>query len=202
MPCSIRALLLACETMGSFFVATLFMQASNKSRSINSPSECSSTATDAASAAGRFIAMGLASSVLAVFPVLVMSKLHIRRVVRMDYVDSKAWKLQLQTWRFLDNCLWCVGICYASFCTMYVMLFFANTIQSDHSAWQLSAITAAVTDFIAAPVASMAIPPMIVVILAMLLSAIARKPRKDVIKLVRGNSQIGASNGPQAEDEE
>eukprot|EP00971_Amphidinium_carterae_P308326 6127196-Amphidinium_carterae.1 len=28
------------------------------------------------------------------------------------------------------------------------------------------------------------------------------KPRKDVMKLVRGNSEIDASNGPQAEDKE
>eukprot|EP00971_Amphidinium_carterae_P246459 4895059-Amphidinium_carterae.1 len=34
----------------------------------------------------------------------------------------------------------------------------------------------------------------------MLLSAIVWKPRKDVMKLLRGNSKIGASNGPQAED--
>eukprot|EP00971_Amphidinium_carterae_P043039 846270-Amphidinium_carterae.1 len=36
----------------------------------------------------------------------------------------------------------------------------------------------------------------------MLLSAIVWKPRKDVMKLLRGSSQIGASNGPLAEDTE
>eukprot|EP00971_Amphidinium_carterae_P277805 5514030-Amphidinium_carterae.1 len=36
----------------------------------------------------------------------------------------------------------------------------------------------------------------------MLLSAIVWKPRKDVMKLLRGHSQIGASSGPQAEDAE
>eukprot|EP00971_Amphidinium_carterae_P250827 4979114-Amphidinium_carterae.1 len=201
VPCGIRALLLACETMGSFFVATLFMQASNKSRSINSPSECASTDNDAASATGRFIALGLASSVLAVFPVLAMSKLHVRRVVRIDYVGSKAWELQLRTWSFLDAILWCVGISYAVFCTMYVMLFFANTIQQDHSAWLLSAITAAVTDFVVAPVASIAIPPLIVVILIILLSTIVWKPRKDVMKLVRGHSQQAEDTKETSSDE-
>eukprot|EP00971_Amphidinium_carterae_P028710 565306-Amphidinium_carterae.1 len=112
MPCKIRAMLLACDTMGSFFVSTLFMQASNKSRNINSPSECSSADDDAASAAGRFVALGLASSILAVFPVLIISKLHFRRVIRVDYVGSKAWTRQLQTWRLLDACLWCLGMSY------------------------------------------------------------------------------------------
>eukprot|EP00971_Amphidinium_carterae_P287349 5704091-Amphidinium_carterae.3 len=199
MSSGIRALLLACETMGSFFVATLFMQASNKSRSINSPSECSSTDDDAASAAGRFVALGLASSVLAVFPVLILSKLHFRKVVSVDYVGSKAWKRQLQSWQFLDACVWCLGITYTGFCTMYVMLFFANTIQADHSAWLMSAITAAITDFIIAPMAGILIPPLTVVFLLLLLSTIVRKPRKEVVKLVRGNSQIDPANRPEAE---
>eukprot|EP00971_Amphidinium_carterae_P225652 4475153-Amphidinium_carterae.1 len=112
MPCRIRALLLACDTMGAFFVATLFMQASNKSRSISSPSECSKINDDIATAAGQYIAMGLASTVLAVIPVLIISKLHTRRVIRLDYVGSKAWTRQLRTWRLLDACLWCLGISY------------------------------------------------------------------------------------------
>eukprot|EP00971_Amphidinium_carterae_P083133 1644847-Amphidinium_carterae.1 len=55
------------------------MQASNKSRSISSPSECSELdKDDLATAAGQYVALGLASTVLAAIPVLIISKLHFR----------------------------------------------------------------------------------------------------------------------------
>jgi len=177
----IRALLLVCDMLGAFAVATMFMSVTGKTRGVKNPSECGA-GQDAGQFIGRFVALGIASALLAKFPVLLISKLHSRRFIDVEYEGCKAWKQQLRVWQLRDCLLWCFGLCYAGLCTLYVLLFFANVLPSEHVLWLTSAGTVFAGDLVIAPFAVLSIAPLTLVISVTMISLFTWKPRRKVVE--------------------
>jgi len=192
-PSSLRALHLICDVMGSLAVTTLFMSVSGGARSRKSPTECTSAET-IAEMFGRLLAVGLASGLLAGFPVSVLSRFHQRKFLRVDQYGSKAWKRQLQKWLFLDILGWTLGFAYITFCTLYVMLFFANVAKGDRESWLVSGGISALTDMILIPLGQLLTPVFLVAGSILFLRLVMRQSRTEVRKLLKGALEEDATD--------
>jgi len=181
-PSSVRALLLLCDVLGAFAVATFFMSVSGKSRGINNPSECQDDGLWRF--LGRFLALGIASALLAKLPVLLISKLHSRKFIKVEFEGCRAWHAHLRAWWLKDALLWLMGLGYSCFCALYVLLFFANVLPGEHLLWLTSAGTIVIGDLILAPLATIIIPPMTLVFCIMLIAFMTSSSRKESVKMM------------------
>jgi len=182
-PSSLRCLYFMCDVLGALAVTTLFMSVSGGARNRSSPSECTA-GQDFSELAGRLIAVGLAAGVIAAFPVTVFSHFHSRKFVYVDRVGGKQWQQQLRKWFIMDVICWMLCLSYVTFCTIYVLLFFANVAPADHTAWLVAAITSFVNDFLLTPLAVFLVPILLVPFSVIFLRVATGKSFADVLRML------------------
>jgi len=185
-----RALFLTCELIGALAVVTFFT-ATESYRSRTSP------AADAATCAmsgieevlGRLILIGVISAIVAALPVGLLSRIHHRSFIKMEYEGCVEWKRQLWKWRVQDGFVWLCGILYVVFCTLFIMLFFASVVPDDQIGWIVSGVVSLSEDLILVPLAvSFAFPFISMVILS--IAAMFLKVERKVV-LARRKSTEG-----------
>jgi len=191
--CSLRALEFLCLALGDLVVATLFMSLSGKTRSASNTKSCK--AEDLGFMAGRFIAMGIAGSFIALIPVLVIFNMHIRKFHTVPYRGCKEMRLRLRAWWFLDVLLWILALAYSGLCTLYVMLFFANVTPVDHNAWLLTATTSLSLDLIVTPLGSSFFVFLCLAVCVLALALWTGSSRREVVAQLRttGDDSEGLS---------
>jgi len=178
-PSSIRAMQLVCDVMGAAAVSTLFMSVTGTQPSKKNTARCGTS--DLAGIIGHLLAIGLASGILAAFPVSIIGRFHTREFKQMDYEGSPAWKRQLRNWLFRDILFWVSSVSYAGFCVLYILLFFANVAPQDQGAWMFSAGMSLMDDFMLGPMLMALAPPLL---LMCLLSFIAWKKGSSIREVV------------------
>jgi len=183
-PSSIRALLLACDILGATCIATFFVEVNGGSPSKDNDPECEDLEEGIGETIGRLIAIGLMSGLFASIPLALLTRLHVRRFITIDYVGSPKYKKQLRVWFVKDCILWIIGLSYAIFCAIYVMLFFANVLPEDHVQWIISAGISFMTDLVLTPFAIVFAPSIMVIILITFLTFYHWKPRAEVVKML------------------
>jgi len=194
---SLRCLYLISEFLGSMMVTTLFMSVSGGSRSRKNPQECNAD-EDISEMIGRLLAVGVASGLLAAFPVTFMGLFHKREFVHVPYEYGKAWRKQLRKWRIMDIIGWTFGVCYVVFCLTYITLFFANVAAADHSSWLVAAGMSALEDLIIIPMAGFLAPVIFAVVSILLLMAIHRRGKAFIVKLIEQTPGSETLNGKAA----
>jgi len=193
-PSSVRALLLVCDVLGASAVATFFMSVDGPTDKDEVRDECNQK-MDFGEVVGRLVAIGLASGFVAAFPLAVLSRLHTRKFLRVDFENSLAWRRQLQIWKFEDVLLWIFGLGYAGFCVFYIVLFFANVAPKNHGAWIITAGTAFANDLLFAPLAMVLSPPLFAMLLISFIGLVQWKPKSDVLLVVQADASVEAGNG-------
>lgn len=156
---SVRVLLLTCELFGSFMVATVFFIASGDMRGKRNRGSCMTT--NAWELVGRLIIIGMGSLVVACIPVAVITKLHSRKFVMVDFEDGPEWRKQLKKWRFRDRLVWFFGLVYVLFSTFFVALFLANVAPKDMDSWALSGMISLVEDAVVIPLFTALLVPLL-----------------------------------------
>jgi hypothetical protein len=138
-------------------MATVFFSSSGSATSKRSDKGCSvsCSAGDGSCVAahfGRIVAIGLVSTLVAGVPLTILSSLHRRSFVKVDYEGSPDWHKQLRSWRRRDVSIWLVGVAYCMFGGSFAMLFFANVAPKDQVDWILTAAVGLIEDFVIIPV--------------------------------------------------
>eukprot|EP00971_Amphidinium_carterae_P069200 1369359-Amphidinium_carterae.2 len=207
---SLRALYLLCDIMGSLALATLFTSSSGGARSKRNKAACN-TATDVLEIAGRLILIGVAAGILTALPVGVINSCHVREFVHVPYHGGKAWKKQLRVWRVRDFLSWFLGVAYATFCILYVTLFFANVANSDQKSWLISSGVSAIEDLLVLPLAAFLVPALLAPLSIRILMRIHRtKSKEEVIQMLHRHEgddvvlteeSAGASPATEREDQ-
>jgi len=183
-PSRLRAMALLCDLLGALAVATFFMSVSGKSRSVENPPECDA-GKDFGEQMGRFLALGMVSAFLAKLPVFLIFKLHSRDFKVVAHPGCKDHIVKLRAWRLLDFILWTLSTLYAGFCALYITSFFANVSVVDHKLWMASAGMAFLSDLVLAPLATIILPPCVIVLCITLLAAHTGKSRMDIVERLR-----------------
>lgn len=129
-----RVMVFICELLGALMMSCVFFEASGGAASKNQENkECESEGMW--EEMGQLIAIAVASLLIAGIPVLLISSLHSRSFVTIDYEGCNAWKKQLRSWQVQDRLFWCAGGLYSCFCGFFVAVFLANVGSEDHGSF-------------------------------------------------------------------
>ena len=93
---------------------------------------------------GRLIAVGLISAVIGGLPISMLSSLHSREFLYMDFEGSRKWKRQVRRWHYKDAAIWFIAVAYILFTVQFILLFFANV----NSPTQMDWITSSAVSFV------------------------------------------------------
>merc|ERR1719188_1166738 len=96
--------------------------------------------------------IGVASALIATLPAVLLSRVHQRTFIRMEYEDCEEWKRRLRKWRNQDRFIWVCGILYSVFCAHFIMLFFASVVPDDQIGWIISGVISLSEDLILVPI--------------------------------------------------
>lgn len=155
-----RVLLLSCELLGTFMLASAFFKASGGlSGKANERKGCLPT-SNWGEEMGQIIAVGMASLVIATAPVHALSTLRVRSFRKVDYMGSAQWHRQLWSWRIQDKIFWVVGLLYVAFCVTFCCLCLANVVSQDHSPFALAGAASLAEDLLFFPLSSALFLPM------------------------------------------
>lgn len=149
-PASISMLLLMCEAFGEMAIAALFYRASG-AKAKGGPQQCSDG--EVWDAVGSMLAVGIAASVSAMLPELVLSAIRSRDFKEFVNEDSAEWQLQLKIWYYQDLMVWFIGLPYILFCLFFVSLFLANVSTKDGLMWVISSVFAILQSAVVIPFA-------------------------------------------------
>jgi len=187
----LRALEFSCLVLGDLAVSTLFMSVSGKTRRAANTASCSSE--DFFEMAGKFIALGVATTFVAVLPVVAIFKMQTRKFHTVPFENCRAMRRRLRAWKVLDALVWFFGLAYAGFCAFYVMLFFANVAPVDHHAWLITACTAFVLDLMVTPAGSVLVIFLILWLCVVVLALWTGQSRKQLVEQLRSTGEQSAA---------
>lgn len=171
-PASARALLVVCKLFGTVLIVTFFCASSGPLRRTDylreeeGEPECGLWRK-----VGSLILVGVGSAVASSIPVALLKRCHSRKVMRLDYAGSCAWKRQLLRWRLQHICMWIIGVAFLSFSTHIVILFFGSSVPEDHISWLVGSGVGILMDYLTYPL-GMGILESIVV--SLVISAVSR----------------------------
>jgi len=159
---SMRTLLFIVDLLGAMMLCTLFLSASggalSKKSSKACPKDCNLLSGDdfrgcLQQQLGRLIAITLMSVTITNCLVAVLTKIHRRDFVRVDYEGSLAWRRKLWEWRRNDMIFWMFGLAWCVFVINLVCLFFANVVDADRANWVVSVGLGVLEEIIVLPAA-------------------------------------------------
>jgi len=191
---SLRALLLSSELMGAMALCTFFSSATGPGRSRTRPAPDDEVCemSGLSEMLGRLIIIGVSSSLVACLPVAMLSKVHSRSFIRMEYEGCDEWMRQLRKWRNQDIFIWVCGILYILFCAHFVMLFFASVVTEDQIGWVASSLISLSEDIIVVPVALALAFPFISMVILSTTAMFLKIERREVLARHKSGNQDSA----------
>merc|ERR1719428_2283609 len=103
VPASLSMMLLMTEVVGDMAIAVLFYRESG-AKAKGGGDDCSGD--EIWEALGKMLAIGVAASLFAVVPLMVLSKLREREFKVYSVEDSNAWRHQMRRWFYQDLFVW------------------------------------------------------------------------------------------------
>jgi hypothetical protein len=138
-PATLSMMLLMTELTGDMAIAALFYRADG-AKAKGGADQCSGS--EFWSAVGKMLAIGIAASLFAVVPQIVLAKIRQRDFKEFQEENSAEWRRQLRKWRYQDVVVWIIGVSYIMFSLFFVTVFIANVSTKDGLLWMVSAALA------------------------------------------------------------
>jgi len=148
VPPTFRTLLLSMRVHGSLFCSAFFFSASGAPGKDADP-RCSPVGFW--QNVGRNIVISMFAVIVGSVPFAIMSAAAYRSFVYKEHWDEVTKQKYLKKMRMQGRALWCIGVFYVSFCTLFVATFLANVGEGATVDWLTTATTDLILSIIVEP---------------------------------------------------